>query len=104
MLRFKDGVSVYGLQPEMLLALDKCCAVWPTDITVTSARYDAHHSHKSRHYSGLAVDLRSRDINSDIDGLLANVREILGESYDVVKESDHIHIEYDPKTRREYAS
>lgn len=101
MLRFKDGVSLYGLQPEMLWALDRCVEAWEGDVTVTSARGDKH-SVGSKHYSGYAVDLRTRDLNeSQIRIILEALRFIL-HGYDVILESTHIHIEYDPKEPSEY--
>jgi len=56
----------------------------------------------SYHYKGLAVDIRlpSKYIDNvpSIDLNLANnIRNALGSEYDVVLESSHIHVEYDPK-------
>ena len=105
MLRVKDGVSLYGLQPEMLWAIDRvkeCYEQLGEHCTITSARGDRHSS-KSRHYSGLAVDFRNRNLDSnqkaEIDGLM---REALGIQYDVIPEPTHIHVEYDPKHAPEY--
>lgn len=105
MLRFKQGVLAYGLQPEMLWCLDRCTVVYSAfdkDCTVTSAR-GGRHSAKSRHYSGLAVDLRTRDLNeSQIRQIHEGLIKALGNDYDVILEADHFHIEYDPKNAHQY--
>ena len=102
MLTFKQGVSIYGLQPEILWALDRCNEVWIGDCVVTSARGDRH-SVKSYHRLGLAVDLRSRDHDrqQQLD-ILLKANEALGDGYDLILESNHYHLEYDPPQQIEY--
>ena len=102
MLRFKKGVSIYGLQPEMLWCLDRCVDAWIGDVTVTSARGDRH-SRSSLHYAGHAVDLRTRDLNpQEIADIMSELRLILGDPFDVIDEGSHIHIEYQPKDAHDY--
>lgn len=104
-LSFKKGVKVFGLQPEMLWALDRCEEVFTSIIkecVVTSARGDTH-SRKSRHYSGVAFDLRSRHLTpAEIDTVRARLIEALGNDYDVLYEKNHFHIEYDPEMKTLY--
>jgi len=68
------------------------------DCVVTSA-IDGVHSHGSRHYSGLAVDLRTRNIDAeDMKRMVFNdIKHALGADFDVVLEETHLHIEFDPK-------
>lgn len=68
---------------------------------VTSAR-DGTHGATSRHYLGLAVDVRSQGagrVGAPIDESpatwVARLKQYLGRDYDVIEEVDHIHIEYD---------
>lgn len=60
---------------------------------------DGKHSAGSLHYSGNAMDLRRWDL--DAKGVTAQavsmLKSQLGSEFDVVLESDHIHVEYDPK-------
>jgi hypothetical protein len=65
---------------------------------VTSGR-DGQHMSGSLHYSGNAMDLRRHDLDAKgVTGQAVNMlRSQLGGDYDVVLESDHIHVEYDPK-------
>lgn len=57
----------------------------------------------SLHYSGNAIDLRSRDLNpTQIKHILSRLKSDLGPNYDVVDETSkksgpHFHVEYDPK-------
>lgn len=62
---------------------------------------DSTHSHGSRHYSGLAIDIRTKDIPGGSLGnkaraIHATLKSRLDKEYDVILESDHIHVEYDP--------
>ena len=65
------------------------------EMIVTSAR-DGKHGINSLHGDGLAVDLRTRDFT---DAWAQYLRNALGAGWDVVVESDHIHVERDPKKR-----
>jgi len=65
---------------------------------VTSAR-SGRHMGKSKHYSGMAVDLRSRHLTQDeISAMTLTLREALGIHYDVLFETNHFHVEFDPDT------
>ena len=67
------------------------------EAVITSAK-DRSHSPNSLHYKGLAVDIRTHGVDDvDLDRLRVHLAEALGKSWDVVLESDHMHIEYDPK-------
>jgi hypothetical protein len=101
MFRVKEGVNLCGLKPEMVPAMLACYDVLggvPGDgFTVTSA-VDGKHSKGSRHYVGLAFDVRTRHIvQSARGGYARDIAARLTTQYDVVLESDHIHIEYDPE-------
>ena len=61
------------------------------DLYITSLR-EGNHSHGSLHYEGNAFDIRKPQ---KMD--LFDIRELLGDDYDIVDEATHIHIEYDPK-------
>lgn len=65
---------------------------------ITSAR-DGWHMAGSRHYSGEAVDLRSRDVKAP-QALVRELKDTLGADFDVVLEADHIHLEFDPGALR----
>jgi hypothetical protein len=106
MLKLKHGVTLYGLQPEMLYALDVATTIYDKldiDCVVTSSRYADRHGNKSRHYSGLAVDLRTHGLlTAQVNAIVVALRHELGPDYDVLFEaegtpSEHIHIEFDPK-------
>lgn len=99
----KPGV-VMPTTPEMNYALSVVSRVWAEYgrmATVTSGT-DSHDT--GLHPLGLALDIRTKDIDSRADkhAMVADVKAILGRDYDVIFESEglaneHLHIEYDPR-------
>ena len=102
MLAIKEGVSLSGLRPEMLVALQVADGVYSqhdVECVVTSGT-DSKHGNGSLHYVGLAVDLRIRDFaskNVTVVSVVRQLKNLLGKQYDVVQERTHIHIEFQPK-------
>lgn len=103
MIRIKPGVDLSGIRPEMnlvlLLAEEIYERVANKDVVVTAVR-DGKHKAGSKHYVGLAVDLRTSAAGIDVtaaNAIAAMLRDALGAQYDVVVEGDHIHVEFDPK-------
>jgi hypothetical protein len=107
MISTKPGVRLFGLTPEMLWALDRASdayEVFGENVVVTSARGDRH-SKYSLHYSGNAVDLRTRGITQEkIDKIVELLKHELGERFDVVLETSHLHLEHDPHDCHAYPS
>jgi hypothetical protein len=103
MIAIKPGVDVKGVSTEVILGVVILSEVfWRHGIpTVMTSCRDGKHKDKSLHYIGDAVDIRlpSRfNTTAGIDlKLLAEGREALGEQYDLILESDHLHLEFDPK-------
>ena len=66
--------------------------------TITSAM-DGTHMANSKHYTGDALDWRIWESNAAglTDTIVDEMRYYLGSDYDVILESNHIHVEYDPK-------
>lgn len=105
-MRFKPGVKVAGIRPELTLALQVAAEVYMVlgagEMTVTSV-VDGAHSNTSLHYSGAAADLRTNDLPTDVDRvrLADTIDGNLTDEYDVIYEADgqnsHIHLEYQPK-------
>jgi hypothetical protein len=98
-----DGlkVSIHLLEQVVVDQLQRidlaCWGITGREAVITSAK-DRSHSPNSLHYNGLAVDIRTRGISdADQSMLLSYLIASLGRSWDVVLESSHIHIEYDPK-------
>lgn len=97
-------VNILGLEPVMFSALktiELCCKIANGDsyeITITSAR-DGSHMKNSRHYVGLAIDIRSRDMSNITESAkwIDKFLNINSKCFDIVIENDHIHIEYDKK-------
>jgi len=68
---------------------------WGDTLVVTSTT-DGRHRKDSKHYDTPhnAEDYR---LPLELKHFLAMTRAGLGKDYDVVLESDHLHVEYDPK-------
>lgn len=91
--------AMLSTRPEIEYARRVVARVWTAhgySLTVTSG-LDSTHKAESLHYVGLAEDYRTRDVApSDLQGMINEVRSILGSDYDVILETDHLHVEYDP--------
>jgi len=109
-LRVKEGVSIRGLQPQMFHAWNVAGEVYEEVSNVDcilTAGVDGRHGHGSLHYVGLAIDLRIRNLDGSDEITAATMRKVavakehlkerLGPEYDVVLESNHFHIEFQPK-------
>lgn len=96
----KKGVKVQGMRPELFLAILVADGVYTSlgqELVITSL-LDGTHSNTSLHYTGCGVDFRTRyfkegqaeKARNDIAGRLTS-------DYDVILESNHIHLEYQPR-------
>ena len=96
----KNGVDLRGLSPQMAIAYTIACRCYGQyDCVITSAN-DSKHGPNSLHYKGQALDLRTRHLNGQgLQAVYLKLKESLGEQFDVVLESDHIHVEWDPKDK-----
>jgi hypothetical protein len=103
-MRFKAGVRIRGIAPEMAMAALAIDTLWVEkgwDLVVTSG-IEGEHGADSLHYVGRALDLRTKAAGITQDearALAAEIRKRLTEEFDVVVEKDHIHVEFDPKER-----
>lgn len=101
MISFKKGVKIFGIRPELMMAFQIAEGVYSkynTDLVITSI-VDGRHSYASLHYCGCAGDIRTRNLPKadSIQAVGEEIRQALTEEYDVVVESNHIHIEFQPK-------
>lgn len=94
----KEGVQSNGIKPEILLALMVAEKVWDShgqELVVTSIT-DGKHSDKSRHYIGMAVDLRHRYFSeTEKRSVVTALKNALGSEYVVVVHKTHIHVQFD---------
>lgn len=101
MLFLKPGVRITGMRPEILLAAVVAERVFEKagfECTITSCM-EGQHMIGSLHAKGAAIDLRTRHIPqaAELRQIVDRIKACLGAQYDVVVESDHLHIEFDPK-------
>ena len=97
MIKFKQGVR---LHPKMFQDYRIARIVWVAqseapdgyDVTITSG-CEGKHCKNSAHYSGKAIDLRTRDVPADPQVWANRIQQALGSNYFVLLESDHIHVQ-----------
>ena len=102
-MKIKEGARVFGISTEVLLAVMVANDVWKElgvskGIVITSC-LDGKHKIGSKHYTGHAIDIRTWNLPDPAHGLIAQnlLKDYLGPDYDIVLESDHLHVEFDPK-------
>lgn len=107
----KPGVKLFDLAPQIVLAVLVAQPLWGEhglDLVITSLNDSGdHHSERSLHAIGHAVDLRTRNLplsasgKRQIAGILWTRLGGTDGPFDVVFEgadtpSEHIHVEYQP--------
>lgn len=94
-----DNVNVACLQPIMMMGMVVIESVF-RDHGVAEVVFthicDGAHMKGSLHPLGLAVDVRIWGV-TDLPDMVSDLAKALGNEYDVVLETDHIHVEYDPE-------
>lgn len=107
-LYLKNNVHINGahMYPEMVRIVDAARATAPmlegNAVWITSANDGAEHGENSLHYKNRAYDIRTRNIKGRPISVIARawaerMQLALGDKYDVIKEDNHIHAEFDPK-------
>ena len=97
-MNVKDGVILYGLHPKMQIANCIATRIWfefnQTLVITEGVIIRA----TGFHPLGRACDYRTRyfDDAQEKRDVAVELQNALGNDYDVVLESDHIHCEYDP--------
>ena len=100
-MRIKNGVRFHSPGDAMAAAVHVVsfvCRSYSVDCCITGGI--EKHEPPSKHVTGGGLDFRTRDFPSleDLHHFYQAVTERLGDGFDVVLESDHLHVEYDPKT------
>jgi hypothetical protein len=99
-MNVKDGVLFNGVRGVILRAMASIEPIMEAsgEFTITSVK-DGTHGPNSFHYVGCAFDLRTRHLQTPerVESVAKELRETLGNSYQVIVEKDHIHIEISPQ-------
>jgi hypothetical protein len=102
----KNRCSLNGIQPEIANSHPIVAGVYARlgyDCVLTSGTDYVEGRHpRSKHPQGLALDYRTNHIPENLRQVLADkVKEALGDQFDVVLKSDHLHTEFDPPEARD---
>lgn len=96
----KPGVDLRGIKPQAVMAYAIASLVYARHkaVCVVTSGTDGTHGPNSLHYSGNALDLRTNMFTKEEQDVVhRDLVVALGAQFDVVLESDHIHVEFDPK-------
>lgn len=97
----KLGVSIRNLEHHCRRALNVVDQVWKKlgySESVITSTFEGNHSPGSFHYQDRAFDLRLPSKSIAINVKIAQaLKDKLGKDFDIIVESNHIHVEYDPK-------
>ena len=103
-LKIKNFVTINGAHfyPEIVKIVNTVRATAPplkdNTVWITSGA-DGQHMHNSLHYANKALDFRIWNLvdASTINDWKERISLILGSDYDVIIETNHLHVEYDVK-------
>ena len=101
-MRIKPGVQIDGMRTEALLGacvVDGVLRLRGSECIITSVK-DGKHMVGSLHDKGRAFDCRTSQFRSPnlLPQIAQECREALGPEFDVVLETDHLHVEWDPES------
>jgi len=93
----KAGVDISRLERNTRRSLSKVAYIFSDEIElfIITSTYEGNHSAGSLHYANQAYDVRVPDQSRM--RILARIKAVLTDDFDVVMERTHYHIEYDPK-------
>lgn len=96
LLKRKSNVRFGGIQPEMVVGLMIVRDVFEShnEDSILTSVVDGVHGAVSYHRAGFAADIRLPRL-ADIELIASDCRVRLGPEFDVVVESDHLHVEFD---------
>ena len=101
-MKLKKDVSIEKCRSEILIAAISIIApifkLYGQEAVITSGTEKHKHSaHRSRHYSGDALDFRHRwfDHATKLE-IVSSLKDELGANFVVILEKTHIHIHYAP--------
>lgn len=101
-MSIKAGVDLRGLAPQMAVAYAIAQHIYWQEAgvpcVITSAS-DGKHGPNSLHYCGKALDLRTNSLRPEqVHPVFMALKNALHPGgFDVVLETDHVHVEFDPK-------
>lgn len=103
MIKFKKGVKVEGLQPEIVAVFTTLNTVFMnycSSCTITSGTDKVQkRASDSKHPRGYAIDIRIRHLDEyAVAGIVDDLKQHLTDEYTVILNEDHIHLHFNPST------
>ena len=101
-MKYKKDVNATDIKHQVWFAIgfaEALCRLNDLDEVVVTSLRDGVHGVNSLHPKGLAADIRTRNMKDKTLKIFNLLRMWLDpQGFDTVLESDHIHIEFQPKT------
>lgn len=95
MIKVKSGVAPHNLI--IAAGIANTAQELGLELVITSGT-DSVHMKGSKHYTGDALDMRTSNLTPEqLKAVMASIQARLGKAYQLIRETDHLHIEYDPK-------
>lgn len=98
-IEVKPHVILRGLNKKMFPVFLKAPSIWRKhgkNLVITSG-LEGKHCKNSRHFAGMALDLRSLNLDRNARIQVRNeLAGALGREFWILMENDHIHVEYNP--------
>lgn len=107
MIELKPGVRLFGIRPELVLAVSVAESLWMAagaPSLVITAVIEGLHVTASDHYDGRAVDLRTKNLPAGATkATVAALGKALGDDFFILLENEgeaneHVHVSWRPKT------
>lgn len=100
-----NRASVNGIQPEIAISYPIVATIYAqmgyACVITSGTDYVEGRHPRSKHPPGLALDYRTNHVPENVRRMLADkIQQALGDEYDVVLKSNHIHTEFDPPENR----
>ena len=96
----ESAARIAGISPEMVLGALIIYDVLKThkkEFTISSGT-EGPHGRASLHFVGNALDIRTHNwMTGEATPIVADLKASLGIDFDVVLESNHLHVEFQPK-------
>lgn len=105
MIALKTGVRLHGIRPELIVAILAAEGLWAAQGVplVITACIEGTHVEASDHYSGTAVDVRTKNLPAGkATDVTQQLQAALGEDFYILLEfvggaNEHCHISWRPK-------
>ena len=89
------GLDLSSLHEKIWYAIKVISQIWGDEDVIIASTWEGTHLPWSKHYRKEAIDVGAPEF--DVLSKITELKTELSPDFDVVFESDHVHVEWDPK-------